>query len=115
MARDARVLARAGAPAIARRMHKTPPRDRRGRFVALPTTEAPSWYVFSADGYRIPGEAPPEPTPPYAVPRRQPLPRAVAWPRRRRPTRAALLMYLVGVVGYIAMLWYGLHLPRPHR
>src|SRR5690348_5580450 len=44
--RDARVLTRAGAPATARRMRRTPPRDRRGRFVALPTTAAPSWYVF---------------------------------------------------------------------
>ncbi|HEX8112844.1 MAG TPA: hypothetical protein VF516_34170 [Kofleriaceae bacterium] len=32
-----------------------PSRDARGRFVAFPTTSAPSWYVFCADGYRIPG------------------------------------------------------------
>src|SRR4051794_36522358 len=34
-----------------------PARDARGRFVAFPTTDAPSWYVFCADGYRIPGDA----------------------------------------------------------
>src|SRR5262249_55840548 len=40
-----------------RRMRMLPPRDARGRFVSFPTTNAPSWYVFCADGYRIPDAA----------------------------------------------------------
>ena len=95
-----------------------PSRDSRGRFVSFPTTDAPSWCVFCADGYRIPGEPLPEALASSALTARQPLPRAVARSRRTprlRLTRADLLTYLVFVVGYIAVLWYGLHLPRPHR
>jgi len=97
------------------RARTMPSRDSRGRFVSFPTTDAPSWYVFCADGYRIPGEPPTDAIAPTA---RQPLPRAVARSRRisrTRLTRADLLTYLVFVVGYIALLWYALHLPRPNR
>src|ERR1044071_1169293 len=100
------------------RTRTMPARDSRGRFVSFPTTDAPSWYVFCADGYRIPGEPLPEVVAPVAPTTRQPLPRAVARSRRTprvRVTRAQLLTYLVCVVGYLALLWYGLHLPRPHR
>jgi hypothetical protein len=92
-------------------------RDSRGRFVSFPTTDAPSWYVFCADGYRIPGE-PPEAIAPTAPTARQPLPHAVARSRRIQRTwltRADVLTYLMCVVGYIAVLWYGLHLPRLRR
>src|SRR4051812_40392773 len=59
-----------------RRARTVPARDSRGRFVAGPRSEAPSWYVFAADAYRIPGEpppqrpAPPAPSVPAAAPRR---------------------------------------------
>src|SRR5690348_9290715 len=100
------------------RTRTRPARDSRGRFVSFPPTDAPTWYVFCADGYRIPSEPLPEAIVPVVPAKRQPLPRAVA--RSRRPprvrvTRVQLLTYLACVVGYIALLWYGLHLPRPHR
>src|SRR5678815_3523955 len=44
---------------VARRRRMSP-RDSRGRFVSFPTIDAPSWYVFCADCYRIPGEPPSE-------------------------------------------------------
>jgi hypothetical protein len=100
------------------RTRTMPSRDSRGRFVSFPTMDAPSWYVFCADGYRIPGEPPTDAIAPVAPTARQPLPRAVARSRRfphTRLTRADLLTYLVFVVGYIAALWYGVHLPRPNR
>jgi hypothetical protein len=95
-----------------------PSRDSRGRFVSFPTTDAPSWYVFCADAYCIPGESSADAIAPAARTAHQPLPRAVARPlrtARTRLTRTDLLTYLVFVVGYIAVLWYGLHLPRPNR
>lgn len=100
------------------RRRAMPSRDRLGRFVAFPTSNAPSWYVFCTDGYRIPGETVPGVTvhPERTV--RQPLPRAVARslrPRRPRLSRADLLTYLVFVIGVIAMLWQLLHLERPHH
>ena len=113
-----RSTARAGVTAKVARTRTTPSRDSRGRFVSFPTTDAPSWYVFCADGYRIPGEPPTDAIAPSAPTARQPLPRAVARSRRisrTRLTRVDLLTYLVFVVGYIAVLWYGLHLPRPNR
>jgi hypothetical protein len=100
------------------RTRTTLSRDSRGRFVSFPTTDAPSWYVFSTDRYRIPGEPLPEALAPVAPTARQPLPRAVARPRRTvrtRLSRADLLTYLVLAIGFLALLWYGLHLPRPHR
>ena len=112
------ITASANVPAKMTRAHAMPSRDSRGRFVSFPTTDAPSWYVFCADGYRIPGEPPTDAIAPLAYTARQPLPRAVArWRRlpRARLTRAELLTYLVFVIGYVALLWYGLHLPRPHR
>jgi hypothetical protein len=100
-------------PAV--RTRAMPSRNSLGQFVSFPTVRAPSWYVFCAGGYRIPGELSPDALAP-AMP--QPLPRAVA--RRRRVARTRLssadvLTYLVLIVGCIALLWYGLHLPRPHR
>lgn len=121
--RDARTTnhhstARATITGKVARTRTMPSRDSRGRFVSFPTMDAPSWYVFCADGYRIPGEPPTDAIAPAAPTARQPLPRAVARSRRiprTRLTRADLLTYLVFVVGYIAVLWYGLHLPRPNR
>jgi len=113
-----RSTARAGVTAKVARTRTMPSRDSRGRFVSFTTTDAPSWYVFCADGYRIPGEPPSDAIAPAAPTARQPLPRAVARSRRIPRTRltcADLLTYLVFVVGYIAVLWYGLHLPRPNH
>src|SRR5882724_359811 len=93
-----RSTARAGVTAKVARTRTTPSRDSRGRFVSFPTTNAPSWYVFCADGYRIPGEPPADAVAPSAPTARQPLPRAVARSRRTsrmRLTRADLLTYLV--------------------
>jgi hypothetical protein len=41
----------------AARVRPLPSRDGRGRFVVYPTSDAPSWYVFCCDGYRIKGDA----------------------------------------------------------
>lgn len=92
-----------------------PSRDNRGRFVSFPVTEAPSWYVFCAAGYRIPGEPSPVVFAASAPIPRQPIPRAIARARRtpRTPLRRAdLLIYLLMAIGYVAMLWYGLHLRK---
>jgi hypothetical protein len=100
------------------RTRTKPPRDSRGRFVSCQTTDAPSWYVFCADAYRIPAEPPADAIAPAVATSRKPLPRAVARVRRvprTQLTRGGLLTYLVFVLGYIALLWYGLHLPRPNR
>jgi hypothetical protein len=48
----------------------------------------------------------------------QPLPRAIA--RRRRQqwlgvSRTDLVTYLLLVLGYVALMWYGLHLPGSRR
>lgn len=99
------------------RTRTMPSRDSRGRFVSWPTTAAPSWYVLCADGYRIPGEPPPEAILPPVPTARQPLPRAVARsrPGRARLCRADWLTWLVLIIGYLALGGYGLHLPRPHH
>lgn len=113
-----RNTASASIKAKATRTRTLPSRDNRGRFVSFPTTDAPSWYVFCADGYRIPGEPLPVEIAPAAPTARKPLPRAVARSRRTprwRLTRADLLTYSLFVIAYIALLWYGLHLPRPSR
>lgn len=101
-----------------RRMQALPPRDARGRFVSFPTTSAPNWYVFCADGYRIPDEAdvllrqmsappalPPQPLPSARVVRR-------SGPRMRRDEVMTWLVMLLFLVG---MYWYALRLPVPHR
>jgi hypothetical protein len=83
-----------------------PSRDARGRFVAFPTTSAPSWYVFCADGYRIPGDAPqPQPLPPARVVRRR-------CPAMRWDEVATWLLIgtFVVIVG-----WHMFHLQLPNR
>jgi len=51
-----RLLSSGAAVSHARRIRKLPARDCRGRFVPAGPSDAPSWYVFSADAYRIPAE-----------------------------------------------------------
>jgi len=99
-----------------RRVRVMPARDRRGRFVSGPRSEAPSWYVLSADAYRIPGEPPAEPP---AVP--APIKRPIAAPRRRdslerRRTRDLLHSALLVLIILVASGCYAAHLfaARPH-
>jgi hypothetical protein len=94
-----------------------PSRDSRGRFVSCPTSTAPSSYVLCTDGYRVPGDLAPEAILPPEPTVRQPLPRAVAGSRPgcKRIDRADPWIWLVLIIGYLALGWYGLHLPRPHR
>lgn len=96
-----------------RRERALPSRDSRGRFVAYPTSDAPSWYVFCCDGYRIPGE-PPAPSPPLIAPAApRALPRAIARPRRARFTRSYLANAILFVLYVISMALYLWHLPPP--
>jgi hypothetical protein len=130
--RDARgrFVARSGAtpqtarvaPAAPRRTreraHALPSRDVRGRFVAFPTSDAPGWYVFCADGYRIPGaaEAMARTVDARPVPQPEPLPPARVV-RRRRPAMQwdqigawILMATFVVVIG-----WRLFHLQMPHH
>ncbi|HEX3764858.1 MAG TPA: hypothetical protein VHW23_39450, partial [Kofleriaceae bacterium] len=67
-----------------RRVRSLPSRGARGRFAAFSTTSAPSWYVFCADGYRIPGDDEVRATAIDARPDPEPLPPARSM-RHRRP------------------------------
>ena len=95
-----------------------PSRDARGRFVAFPTTSAPSWYVFCADGYRIPGntevmamavDARPAPQP-------QPLPLARVV-RRGRPAMQwnEIATWILIAIFVVVVGWQLLHLQLPHH
>lgn len=114
--RDARgrfVAVTAGA-AKPRRERALPSRDSRGRFVAYPTIDAPSWYVFCCDGYRIPGE-PPAPSAPLITPVvPHALPRAIARPRCAWLVRSYLENAILFVLLVIAMALYWWHL-QPAR
>jgi hypothetical protein len=111
--RDARgrFVAGAAGAVTPRRVRTLPSRDNRGRFVAYPTSDAPSWYVCCCDGYRIPEDRP-TPLPPPVAPAA--LPRAIARPRRTWLTRSHLQNAIVFVGFVIAMAWYWWHLPPPH-
>jgi hypothetical protein len=130
--RDARgrFVARSGAapksPRVASQLPRTarsrarslPARDARGRFVAFPTTSAPSWYVFYADGYRIPGDtevmAVPMGIRPEPQPQRLPPARIV---HRRRPAMQwdEVATWLLIVVFVVVVGWRVLHLQLPHH
>lgn len=100
------------------RARSLPSRDARGRFVAFPTTSAPGWYVFCADGYRVPGETEVMPMPVSAPPRPppQPLPvaRVVRHPRVGE-RRDQIVNWVVTVAFLVGMYWYAFSLPVPHR
>jgi hypothetical protein len=116
-ARDARgrFVSRAGSVPSARRVRTLAARDSRGRFVAFPTTQAPSWYVFCADGYRIPGEpqAGAQPAIAPAAPHERPC--ATVPERRPRFARTELQSALLVLLLIVVSAWYGFHLPPPHR
>lgn len=128
--RDARgrFVARLGAALVAPRARSLPhldargrvrvlqSRDARGRFVALPTTNAPSWYVLCTDTYRVPGEVNVQPIQTIERPEPQPLP-AARVVRRKRPAmrRAELVNWLAMLIFLVVVYWYGLSLPRPHH
>jgi hypothetical protein len=101
------------------RTRPLPPRDAKGRFVAFTTTSAPSWYVFCADGYRIPGDevaatATQNEAQPATQP--QPLPRARVVRRRRSPTQWQDVVSWILITLFVAVVgWRGLHLQVPHR
>ena len=101
-----RFVARSAAFPKTRRTRLLPARDGRGRFVASTPVEAPSWYVFSADAYRIPGEptAPILATAPIASPRR--TSRTVRHRFSRAELQSALLVLIIIVVSGC----YALHL-----
>jgi hypothetical protein len=85
--------------------------------VAFSTTSAPSWYVFCADAYRIPGEASAQvESPARTAPETEhPLPRAAARTRRFRFSRAELQTVVMLLIVVVVSAWYGFHLPPPRR
>jgi hypothetical protein len=81
------------------------------------SSEAPSWYVFSADSYRIPGEPPRQLSVPVTAAPSAPA----AAPRRldsleRRRTRDLLHSALLMLIILVASGCYAAHLlaARPH-
>ena len=88
-------------------------RDSRGRFVAFPTSLAPSWYVLCAGAYRIPVEEAP-PTPPAIAPvAQQPPPCATARRRGQRVTRSELETLFLVLIVVVVSAWFAFHLPPP--
>jgi len=87
-----------------------PAQDSRGRFVAGARSEAPSWYVFSADAYRIPGEAPQLPSLP--TPSRAPAVPAASRTKiaRRGHSRDLLHSGLLVVLILVVSGCYAVHL-----
>lgn len=106
------VVPRTNAPERAPRVRALPARDGFGRFVAFPTTNAPSWFVFCCDNYRIAGEPA---TPLLSAPSLHEFPRAIARCRRPRLTRAHLENAVAFLLFMITLGWYWWHLPRPHH
>jgi hypothetical protein len=106
---------RATPTARVRRVRTMPARDSRGRFVAGPRSEAPSWYVFSADAYRIPGETLPQPPVP-AAPSAAPTPPRRTDSLERRRNRDLLHSALLMLIILVASGCYAAHLlaARPH-
>jgi hypothetical protein len=100
------------------RVRSRPSRDARGRFVAFSTTPAPSWYVFCADGYRIPGDDEVRATAINArpVPESQPLPPARAM-RRRCPAMQwdEIATWLLIATFVVVVGWHMIHLQLPNR
>lgn len=99
------------------RVRSLPSRDARGRFVAFSTMSAPSWYVFCADGYRIPGDEVRATAIDARLAREsQALPPARAM-RRRRPAMQwdEIATWLLIATFVVVVGWQMLHLHRPNR
>jgi len=100
------------------RARSLPSRDGRGRFVAFPTTSAPSWYVFCADGYRIPGPADMMTSvDPRPAPQPEPLLPPARVLRRRRPAMRwdEVATWLLIATFFVVVGWQMLHLHLPNR
>jgi hypothetical protein len=98
------------------RTRSLPARDARGRFVAFPTTSAPSWYVFCADGYRIPGSADVmTAVDPAAQP--EPLLAPARVLRHRRPAMRwdEVATWLLIATFVVVIGWQMIHLHLPNR
>lgn len=111
--RDARGRFAAGAGGAMKlpRVRALPSRDSRGRFVAYPTSDAPSWYVFCCDGYRIPEDRPTPAPVPIAQAAPRPLPGVIARPRRAWLTRTYAENTILFVLFVVGIAWYWCHLP----
>ncbi len=109
-------VARAVSRDASGRVRSRPSRDARGRFVAFPTTSAPSWYVFCADDYRIPGNTEVMAMAVDARPAPQPLPPARVV-RRRRPAMQwdEIATWILIAIFVVVVGWHCLHLQLPHR
>lgn len=96
-----------------------PPRDAKGRFVAFTMTSTPSWYVFCAARYRIPGEevaATATQNEAQSTTQPQLLPRVHVVQRRRLPMQWQDLAAWILIALFVAVVgWRGLHLRMPHR
>jgi hypothetical protein len=101
-----------GVPQGGPRVRALPARDSRGRFVAFPTTNAPSWFVFCCDSYRIAGEPA---VPLLPAPSLHEFPHAIVACRRPRVTRAHLENAIAFLLFMITLAWYWWHLPPPHH
>ncbi|TMQ12956.1 MAG: hypothetical protein E6J91_19940 [Deltaproteobacteria bacterium] len=100
------------------RVRSLPSRDARGRFVAFSTTSAPSWYVFCADGYRIPGndEVHAKAIDARLAPQSQPLPPARVMRRRRLAMQwDEIATWLLIATFVVVVGWHMLHLQLPNR
>jgi hypothetical protein len=99
-------------PAEPRRERALPSRESCGRFVAYPTSDAPSWYVFCCNDYCIP-EDPPAPSPPLiapAAPRVLPTPLRVPGAWLTRSYLANAILFVLYVIAVALYLW---NLPPP--
>lgn len=111
-ASPARTVPRARAVKRTPRARTLPARDRRGRFVAFPTTEAPSWYVLCVGGDRI--VAPP-PAPIEVGAGSQVAPRSIARARLPLFTSGGLHSAFLVLLVIVVSAWYRLQLAVPSR
>jgi hypothetical protein len=101
-----------GTP-IARCMRALPPRDSRGRFVAFPTTAAPSWFVLCVGGDRVAAA----PSTPIEAGAQAPKVARSSAPRVWRPdfSRSGLHSAFLVMLVIVMSAWYRLQLPVPTR
>jgi len=100
-------------PAMPCRVRRLPPRDSRGRFVAFPTTQAPSWFVLCIGGDRI--VAAPSGARPDLAPAPAPTPRSTQRARPSWLTRGELHSAFLVLLLIVVSAWYRLQIPIPQR